>query len=229
MIADGGTNYTISLRADSTALHRLSCSVKNGCQVIVPPDDVRSVTLTDSRIEYKVVPSADGLHVLLLPTAALVNDGGVVSPLEGMLRVILSGHEYDVMVTAKDIPESYTMAFEPSPQAVAVPRSVTPEVTHAADGINKLDPAEMDFGWKSLGSPRKCVSVFSYQGFVWCKLPPEVASIPTAVAVEGKLQRPLNLIVVDRQYLKIEGMPEHIRLIWAEDPGQDVFIQRDRE
>ncbi|HVA29006.1 MAG TPA: hypothetical protein VNF68_12560 [Candidatus Baltobacteraceae bacterium] len=230
MIAAGGTSYTISVRADTRALQHLSCSVKWGCEVTVDQFfRAESVTLTDTRIGYKVVASASGLRIILLPSAALVDDGGVVAPLEGMLRIVLADREYDVQVAARDINQSYNLEFS-SDVSIPLPQSTPPNQLAGSSALDvaSLNVEDMDFGWKVTGSSRRCESVFSYHGALWCKLP-EGVDMPAAFAIEGKLQRPLNVVPIGRDYLKILAQPARVRLVWGQAPGQDVFITREHE
>ena len=227
MIASGGTNYSIVVRADARTLQRLACSVKWGCEVTFPADGLRDIKLTDSRFEISTVSAGPSVRVVLLPSAALVNEAGVVQPLQGMLRIIKDNREYDVLVTAKDIEQSYNLEFA---VPVSIQAPATPAPTPAPVLQLGLDPADMDFGWSMSGaSKHHCLSVFSYRGALWCKLPAGEDAIPSVFALEGHLQRPLNAIMMDRDYLVVQTPSSYMRFVWGEEPGEDMWIRRSRE
>lgn len=220
-------NYTISVRADSRALHYLSCSVEWGCEVTVPTSQLQDIKLTDSRFAVSKVVAGPSVRVVLLPSSALVDDGGVVHPLRAMLRVIYPQREYDVLLTARDIQQSYNMEFSaPVRLDIPPPPPSPPPTPSPAELENAWNPAEINVAWSQSGPAKhRCAALFEYRGSLYCRL--TAASVPEVYAVEGHLQRPLNTILVDGGYLKVASPAPYMRMVWGEEPGSDVWIRED--
>lgn len=218
-------NYTISVHADSRALHYLACSVEWGCEITVPTANLQDLKLTDSRFSVSKVIAGPSVRIVLLPSTTLVDDGGLVHPLRAMVRVIYPSREYDVLVTARDIQQSYNMEFA-SPLSVPIPPAPPspPPTPSPAELENLWNPAEMDLAWSQTGPAKhRCASLFSYRGSLYCRLTTE--SVPEVYAIEGHLQRPLNTILVGGGYLKVLSPSSYMRMVWGEEPGSDVWIR----
>ena len=208
IILAAATIATSVIPASHAPQGNLACSTAYGCEVDVDGARLQDVKMWTDRILARVVGSGDDgtpSRIQLMPVSAFTTQpDGSMLPVSGKLTIVTTdGREFVVIVDAVDMPRMNRLWFaSPTNPHPAIP-VVMPTATQSGETA-PLDPSKMDFGWTSEGGVR-CDTVFSVGVQLWCKLPQDLASVPSVYFDDGRLKIPANARVVEEYYLVIEN------------------------
>jgi hypothetical protein len=247
MAADDGTGITHVTYSESR-IPTLTCSTIYGCEVILQTGDrLRFASLMDDRWTAKVTDAGSVStppRILIAPSGAdqPASDSEARQPLRTSLHALAGNREYVVNLVATSLSVQHRIVFQydttpaivvramdrgtsaPDAQPTAVP-FVAPE-----SETPPLDPARMDFGWKTTGAAAlRCVTVFSYGNQLWCKMPADLTRVPNAYYSDGRKDLPLNAHVVAQRYLVVDGLTSPVALEIRGAKSARAVIERARE
>lgn len=212
----------------------LACSTTYGCEVALDCARLKDVKMWTDRIVARTVGDGDdgtAARIQMIPAAAFTTQpDGTMVPVSGKLTVVtMDGREFTVVVDAVDMPRVNRLWFgcpsDPHPAMTVPLQAAAPSGETSA-----LDPSKMDFGWSSNGDIR-CDTVFSVGMQLWCKLPHDLADIPSVYFDDGRLKVPANARVVAQYYLVIENGALHPSILLEAGGGnpRSGHINRSRE
>ena len=225
----------------------LSCSTVYGCEVILPPGDrLRFASLMDDRWTAKVTAAGNSTappRILIVPSVAdqPASDSEARRPLRTSLHALTGNREYVVNLNATSASVQHRLAFQDDNAPAVVVRAMNPSdapdaaatavpVMLPQSETPPLDPARMDFGWKTTGdSTLRCITAFSYGNQLWCKLPQDLTHIPNAYYADGRRDLPLNSHVVAQRYLVVDGLTSPVALEIGGSKSARAVIVRARE
>ena len=212
----------------------IACSTTYGCEVALDCVRLRDVKMWTNQIIARTVGDGDDgtpARIQMIPAAAFTTQpDGTMVPVSGKLTVVgMDGREFTVIVDAVDMPRVNRLWFGcPSDPH---PVEVSPITAQTQSGETApLNPSQMDFGWASNGDIR-CDTVFSVGMQLWCKLPHDLADIPSVYFDDGRLKVPANARVVAQYYLVIENGALHPSILLELGGGRprSGHIVRSRE
>jgi len=245
--ADDGPGITHVTYSESR-IPTLACSTVYGCEVILQTGDrLRFASLMDDRWTAKVTDAGSAStppRILIAPSVAdqPASNSDARQPLRTSLHALTGNREYVVNLVATPSSVQHRIVFQddatpavivramdrsalqPNDQATAVP-VVAPE-----SETPPLDPARMDFGWKTTGDAAlRCVTVFSYGNQLWCKMPLALTHVPNAYYSDGRKDLPLNSHVVAQRYLVVDALTSPVALEIGGAKSARAVIERARE
>jgi hypothetical protein len=202
--------------------NHVGCSSVYGCIITLACSTRLSFAgVTDAIFDVQVLgDGSDGQppRIGVVPKAMIEQyDNSFVLPPAARLDIVTKGTSYAVMLDTVPFGPLTTLTLPCPGQAGQVAQAPPPSPTPMPEGPTSLDPTKLDYGWTFKGDPVvRCVSLFSYQAQVWCKLPRDVGgAMPSAAAIENGNKRPLDAHAYERDWIVIEGQAADIRLTWG--------------
>jgi hypothetical protein len=223
----------------------LVCSTVYGCELILQVGErLRLASLMDDRWTAKVAAAGTETtspRILIAPSVAdqPASDSDARAPLRTSLHALTDRREYVIDLRATAAAEQHRLGFTYTDAPAVVVRTLdnVPDATVTAVPVvapqsetPPLDPARMDFGWKTTGDATlRCVTVFSYGDQLWCRMRSDLTRVPSAYYADGTKDLPLNTHVVAQRYLVVDGVTSPVALVLGGSKSVRATIVRAHE